>query len=164
MSSRPETAPTPARRPRRAASDAAMQRVSLIALAVGVVLDALLIIVAATRDDSPALLGALIGTALTLVIVLPTVIITFLGNRLTPVSMAATVLGSWAGKMLIVILVLVAVGDLASVSTRWIGLALLVGAVSAVLVEGVLLARVRRPLDVEAFEDAVEDVRDPAGD
>lgn len=164
MSSRPETAPTPARRPRRAASDAAMQRVSLIALAVGVVLDAVLIVVAATRDDSPALLGALIGTALTLVIVLPTVAVAYLGPRLNPVTMAATVLGSWAVKMVIVILVLVLVRDLPGVSTRWIGLALLVGAVSAVLVEGLLLARARQPLEVEPAPEVDEGDRDPSGD
>jgi len=151
MSPQPETPGAAARprRPRRAAGDRAMQRATLVALVVGLVLDALIIAIAASRDDSAALLGALVGTGLTLVMVLPTVGITFLGKRLTPVSMAATVLGSWAGKMLVVILVLVLVQDLESVSTRWIGLALLVGAVSAVIVEALLLVRARQPLDVE---------------
>ncbi|MFC7458347.1 hypothetical protein ACFQS2_14250 [Brachybacterium sp. GCM10030267] len=134
---------------RRAVGDRAMQRATLIALAVGLLLDAVVLALAASRPDSGALVGALIGTGLTLVIVLPTVAIALLGKRMTPVTTAATVLGSWAVKMLIVILVLVAVRDLDSVSTRWIGLALLVGAVSAVLVEAVLLARSRQPLDVE---------------
>jgi hypothetical protein len=71
--------------------------------------------------------------------------------------MAATVLGSWAVKMFIVILVLIAVKDLESVSTPWIGLALLVGAVSAVLVEAVLLARTRQPLDVEPPQGTEEE-------
>ncbi|HEX7352439.1 hypothetical protein [Brachybacterium sp.] len=165
MSPQPETAPTPeggdpSRRARspQLAGDLAMQRAALIALAVGLVLDAVVIGVAASRDESAALMGALVGTGLTLVIVLPTVAITFLGRRLTPVSMAATVLGSWAGKMLIVILVLLAVRGVDGVSTRWIGLALLVGAVSAVLVEGLLFARARRPLDVQPADDPAEDV------
>ena len=89
------------------------------------------------------------GTGLTLAIVLPTVAITFAGPRLTPVSMAATVLGSWAVKMFAVILVLLLVRDVESVSSTWIGLALLVGAVSAVLIEAVVLARTRQPLDVD---------------
>ncbi|MGP9539421.1 hypothetical protein ACT3SP_15535 [Brachybacterium sp. AOP43-C2-M15] len=163
MSPQPEPSSTPeasdpartARTP-RAAGDLAMQRATLVALVVGLVLDAVVIAVAATRDDPAALAGALVGTGLTLVIVLPTVVITFLGRRLTPISMAATVLGSWAGKMLIVILVLLAVRDLDGVSARWIGLALLVGAVSAVLIEGLLFARARRPLDVEPVDDPEE--------
>lgn len=130
-----------------------MQRATLIALAVGLVLDLVVIVIAALGEDSTKLVGALIGTGLTLVIVLPTVAIAFIGKRMTPISMAATVLGSWALKMFVVILVLLAVKDLAAVSTRWIGLALLVGAVSAVAVEAALLARARQPLDVEPVAD-----------
>lgn len=159
MSPHPETpsASTPQRTARVAAGDRAMQRTTLIALAVGVLLAAVVVIIAATRPDPGALRGALVGAGLTLVIVLPTVAVTFLGKRLTPISMAATVLGSWAVKMFIVILVLIAVKDLASISTPWIGLALLVGAVSAILVEAVLLARTRQPLDVEAPQGLEED-------
>ena len=72
-------------------------------------------------------------------------------------TMAATVLGSWAVKMLVVILVLIVVRDMGGVSTRWIGLALLVGAVSAVAVEVTLLARSRQPLDVEQVADPPDD-------
>lgn len=143
--------------PRRTAGDRAMQRATLIALAVAVLLAAVVVAIAASRPDPGALWGALIGAGLTLVMVLPTVGITFLGRRLTPISMAATVLGSWAVKMFIVILVLIAVKDLESVSTPWIGLALLVGAVSAVLVEAVLLARTRQPLDVEPPQGTEEE-------
>lgn len=134
-----------------------MQRALILALVVGMVLDVVVIAIAATGSDGPALVGALIGTGLTLVVVLPTLAITFAGPRMTPVSMAATVLGSWAVKMLVVILVLIIVRDMAGVSTRWIGLALLVGAVSAVAVEVVLLARSRQPLDVEPVAEPSED-------
>ena len=153
MPAQPETPSDPgARRPvsaRRAASDRSMQRATLIAAGVGLVADLVLLAIAATRPESAALYGALVGTGLTLVIVLPTVAIAFAGPRLTPVSMAATVLGSWAVKMFAVILVLLLVRDVESVSSTWIGLALLVGAVSAVLIEAVVLARTRQPLDVD---------------
>jgi len=129
----------------------------VLALVVGLALDAVIILIAALAFDSTALLGALIGTGLTLVVVLPTLAISFAGRRMSPVTMAATVLGSWAVKMFVVILVVIAVRDLASVSTRWIGLALLVGAVAAVSVEAVLLARSRQPLDVEPVAEPSED-------
>jgi hypothetical protein len=125
-----------------------MQRATLIAAGVGLVADVVLLAIAATRPESAALYGALVGTGLTLVIVLPTVAIAFVGPRLTPVSMAATVLGSWAVKMFAVILVLLLVRDMEALSTTWIGLALLVGAVSAMVVEATVLMRTRQPLDV----------------
>jgi len=130
-----------------------MQRATLIAAGVGLVADLVLLAIAATRPESAALYGALVGTGLTLVIVLPTVAIAFAGPRLTPVSMAATVLGSWAVKMFVVILVLLLVRDMAALSTTWIGLALLVGAVSAMVVEATVLMRTRQPLDVAPLDD-----------
>ena len=152
MPAQPESpSPSGARRPvsaRRAASDRSMQRATLIAAGVGLVADLVLLVIATTRPESAALYGALVGTGLTLVIVLPTVAIAFAGPRLTPVSMAATVLGSWAVKMFVVILVLLLVRDMAALSTTWIGLALLVGAVSAMVVEATVLMRTRQPLDV----------------
>lgn len=159
MSPRPDSSATPTGRMprRRAVGDRAMQRALILALVVGMVLDVVVLVIAAMSSDQPALVGALIGTGLTLVVVLPTLAVTFAGPRLTPVTMAATVLGSWAVKMLVVILVLIVVRDMAGVSTRWIGLALLVGAVSAVAVEVTLLARSRQPLDVEQVADPSED-------
>lgn len=161
MSPHPDNSATPAQsRPqprRRAVGDRAMRRATIIALVVALVLDGIVLAVAVLSADGPAVNGALIGAGLTLVIVLPTVAIAMTGKRLTPVTMAATVLGTWAIKMLVVILVLVLVRDMDAVSTRWIGLALLVGAVSAIAVEAVLLARSRQPLDVEPVAGAVED-------
>jgi hypothetical protein len=130
-----------------------MQRATLIAAGVGLVADLVLLAIAATRPEDAALYGALVGTGLTLVVVLPTVAIAFAGPRMTPVSMAATVLGSWAVKMFVVILVLLLVRDLEVLSTRWIGLALLVGAVSAMVVEASVLMRTRQPLDVPPASD-----------
>ena len=150
MPAQPETpASSSPRSPRRAARARSMPRAPLIAAGVGLGAALVLLAIAAIPPESAALLGALVGTGLTLAIVLPTVAITFAGPRLTPVSMAATVLGSWAVKMFAVILVLLLVRDVESVSSTWIGLALLVGAVSAVLIEAVVLARTRQPLDVD---------------
>src|SRR5699024_6873936 len=107
------------RRRSRPVGDRAMQRATLMALIVGLVLDGLLILFAAVRHDSPAVLGAVVGTVLTLVIVVPSVTIAFTGKRMTPVTMAAAVLGSWAGKMMVVIIVLVLLKDVDAVSKRW---------------------------------------------
>ncbi|ATG54543.1 hypothetical protein CFK41_07030 [Brachybacterium ginsengisoli] len=153
MSPQPDTPSTSGRtgseRPRRGtAGDRAMQRATVIAVAIGLVLDLVVIALAATRPEATALNGALVGTGLTLIVVLPSVVIAFVGPRLTPLSMAATVLGSWAVKMFVVILILLLVRDHPALSTQWIGLALLVGAVSAMIVEATLLLRTRQPLDV----------------
>lgn len=126
-----------------------MRRAVVIALAIGLGLDLVVLVLAASLGDRTAVTGALIGTGLTLVVILPTLAVVFLARRMTPVTMAAVVLGSWAAKMLVVIVVLLLVRDLPGVSAPWLGAALLVGAVSAVLGEGVLLARTRQPLDVE---------------
>lgn len=119
MSPQPETSDAserPAAAPRRrTAGDRSMQRATVIAVAVGLVLDVIVLIVAATRPESTALAGALVGTGLTLVVVLPSMAIAFLGPRLSPMSMAATVLGSWAVKMFVVILILLLVRDLLAV-------------------------------------------------
>lgn len=153
MSTQPET---PAAPRRRTSGDRSMQRATVIAMVVGVILDLVVIIVAATRPESTALAGALVGTGLALIVVLPSVVIAFLGPRLSPMSMAATVLGSWAVKMFVVILILLLVRDLPSLSTQWIGVALLVGAVSAMIVEATLLMRTRQPLDVTPVRDPSE--------
>lgn len=165
MSPQPETPDVPARpgrpaTPRRTAGDRSMRRATVIAVVVGLVLDLVVLAVAATRPDGTALPGALVGTGLTLVVVLPSVAIAHLGPRLTPVGMATAVLGSWAVKMFAVILILLLVRDLPSLSTPWIGVALLVGAVSAMIVEATLLLRTRQPLDVAPYEPP-EEPRDP---
>ncbi|ASK64816.1 hypothetical protein CFK39_02015 [Brachybacterium avium] len=161
MSPQPENSaahgrPAPTAPRRRTAGDRSMQRATVIAVVVGLVLDLVVILIAATRPESTALAGALVGTGLTLIVVLPSAVISFLSPRLSPLTMAATVLGSWAVKMFVVILILLAVKDLPSLSTQWIGLALLVGAVSAMLLEATLLLRTRQPLDVEPVETPLD--------
>ena len=52
------------------------------------------------------------------------------------------------GLMIIVIVVLLLVRDSEQVSIAWVGLALLVGALSAIAIEMTMLLRVRQPLNV----------------
>ena len=134
--------------PVRTSGDRGMLRATLVALAVGVALDAVVIAVAAVAFDAPAVLGALVGTALTLVVVVPTVVTAYLAPKLGPIAMAVTVLASWGAKMVIVIVVLILLRDTAQVSIAWVGIALLVGALCAIAAEMILLVKVRQPLDV----------------
>lgn len=134
--------------PVRTRGDRGMLRATLVALAVGVALDAVVIAVAAVAFDTPAVLGALVGTALTLVVVVPTVVTAYLAPKLGAIAMAVTVLASWGAKMVIVIVVLILLRDTAQVSITWVGIALLVGALCAIAAEMILLLKVRQPLDV----------------
>ncbi|MCT1774590.1 hypothetical protein [Brachybacterium sp. p3-SID957] len=134
--------------PVRTSGDRGMLRATLVALAVGVALDAVVIAVAAVAFDTPAVLGALVGTALTLVVVVPTVVTAYLAPKLGAIAMAVTVLASWGAKMVIVIVVLILLRDTAQVSIAWVGIALLVGALCAIAAEMILLLKVRQPLDV----------------
>lgn len=148
MSAPDERTPEARTAPVTTAGDRGMQRATLVALVVGVLLDAVVIAVAAVAFDTPAVLGALVGTALTLVVVGPTVATAFLAPRLGAVAMAVTVLASWAAKMVIVIVVLILLRDSEQVSILWVGIALLVGALCAIVAEMILLAKVRQPLQV----------------
>ncbi|MFQ6484778.1 hypothetical protein [Brachybacterium epidermidis] len=134
--------------PVRTRGDRGMLRATLVALAVGVALDAVVIAVTAVAFDTPAVLGALVGTALTLVVVVPTVVTAYLAPKLGAIAMAVTVLASWGAKMVIVIVVLILLRDTAQVSIAWVGIALLVGALCAIAAEMILLVKVRQPLDV----------------
>lgn len=134
--------------PVRTSGDRGMLRATLVALAISVALDAVVIAVAAVAFDTPAVLGALVGTALTLVVVVPTVVTAYLAPKLGAIAMAVTVLASWGAKMVIVIVVLILMRDTAQVSITWVGIALLVGALCAIAAEMILLVKVRQPLDV----------------
>lgn len=146
----PSTTPAgPAPRPVvRTASDRAMLRATILALAIGLLLDVVVIVVAASSFGTTALNGALVGTGLTLLVGLPTVLTTWAAPRLGPVAMAATMFGGWATKMLIVVIVIIALRGVEAISMAWIGIALLAGALVSVTAEMVLLGRIRRPLDV----------------
>lgn len=146
---------------RRTAGDRGMLRATLAALIVGLLIDAIVIVIAAVSFDSPALVGALIGTGLTLVVVVPTVVSAYLAPRLSPLAMAVTVLASWAGKMVVVVVVLIALRDVEAVSFLWVGLTLLVGALSGVAVEMILLSKVRQPLDVASPETEADPQETP---
>lgn len=140
-------------------ADRAMQRATTLSLLIGVVLDLIVIVVAAVAFGAPAVWGALVGTALTLVVVLPTVASAYVAPRRSPLSMAVIVLASWAGKMIVVIVVLLLVRDSDQVSIAWVGLALLVGALSAIAIEMTMLLRVRQPLEVATPPETDDETR-----
>ena len=134
----------------RTAGDRGMLRATLVGLVVALVLDTAVIAVAALAYDGPALMGALVGTALTLVVVVPTVVTAYLAPTLGAIAMAVTVLASWGGKMVIVIVALILLRDVQQVDFLWIGIALLVGALCAIAVEMIMLSKVRQPLNTTA--------------
>lgn len=138
----------------RTAGDRGMLRATVIALIVGVALDLVVIAVAALGYDTPAVLGAVVGTVLTLVVVVPTVVTAYLAPRLGAATMAVTVLASWGGKMVVVVVTLLVLRGAEQVSMLWIGIALLVGALCAIASEMILLAKVRQPLNVTPVRGA----------
>ncbi|EYT48200.1 hypothetical protein JOD52_001893 [Brachybacterium muris] len=144
----------------RTAGDRGMLRATVVALIVGVVLDVVVIAVAAMAYDTPAVLGTLVGTVLTLVVVVPTVVTAYLAPRLGAASMAVTVLASWGGKMVVVVVTLLVLRGVEQVSMLWIGIALLVGALCAIASEMILLAKVRQPLDVTPVRGADTGTKD----
>lgn len=146
----PDPAPNAPGRPTvvRTDSDRAMLRATILALIVGLLLSVIVIIAAVAAFDGPAAAGAVVGTVLTLVVALPTVLTAWAAPRLGPAGMAGAMFGGWGLKMVIVVVVIIALRDVASVDLGWLGIALLAGALSAVTIEMVLLARLRRPLDV----------------
>ncbi|WP_058234265.1 hypothetical protein [Devriesea agamarum] len=133
---------------RRADNDRFLMRSVLIAIGIGVILDLVIVIVAAMTSSS-AVTGALIGSGLALVMTTPTVFTVRTTRQASPSATAAAVMGTWALKMVIVIGVVLLVQDNPVFSRPWIGIALLIGAVSTVIVEAVMLVRSRHQLEVE---------------
>lgn len=131
-----------------ARNDASMTRAVLVAIAAGLALDALVVLAALVAGGDGAVLGALIGTALVLVVTLPTLISARVGMRQGPAAMAGVVLGTWLAKMVVLIGVLLWVRTLDGIALPWIGYALLVGAVAPAVVESLLLLRSRPRLEV----------------
>lgn len=129
-------------------ADQQMLRATMVALLVAVLLDAAVVIAALMMADGRAVVGALLGTVLTLVVVLPTVMTAYLAPRLGAAGTAGVMFGGWGGKMLVVVITLIAVRDVQSVDLLWTGIALIAGALVAVAVETVLLARLRQPLNI----------------
>lgn len=131
-----------------AVNNRAMLRALGLAIVTGVVLDVLVIAAAAIAGGEGAVPGALTGTGLALVVTLPTLLSARIGTRHGPAAMAGVVLGTWLGKMVVLIGVLLWVRTLSGVSLPWIGVALLVGAVAPAVVEALLLLRARPRLEV----------------
>ena len=133
----------------RATNQRRIFRIVMGAALVGLALDVIVVIIAAIRGDAPAITGALIGTALALVITLPTVVSVRLGARLEPHLAAAVLAGAWLAKMLVVVVVLALLRDVSSISLPWVGIALLAGALASAIAEAIGLTRRRPRLEVD---------------
>ncbi|UYG15971.1 hypothetical protein BRM3_10035 [Brachybacterium huguangmaarense] len=139
-----------------AANDRHLLRALRGAVLAGIVLDLLLLLAALLLGGDGALAGALIGSALALVITLPTLVSARVGVRQGPAAMAGIVLGAWLVKMIVLIVVLLAIQDVAGIARPWLGVALLIGAVAPAVIEAVMMTRTRPRLEVR-------DPGDPGG-
>ncbi|MCG7426817.1 hypothetical protein M3A96_04385 [Helcobacillus massiliensis] len=131
----------PSAPPRLGETNIALTRAAAIGIAVGVVLDLLVIGIAAVGFDRAELWGAVLGTVLALVVTVPTLLTARFATHRGFGALASAVLGSWLVKMIVLIAVLLLVRGSASVSMPWIGIALLAGAVVATVVEISLMMR-----------------------
>lgn len=131
----------------------ALRRAMMTAIGVGLGLDVVVILIALITAGRPQFYGALIGTALAAMVMVPTLIAVRMGEDWSPQGNAAGILGSWLLKMIIVIGGVVLVSRIDAVSSRWVGIALLVGAFLGLLTEVVLLARQKPRLEVAQRSD-----------
>lgn len=137
----------------RSRNDALMSRALLLAIVAGLVIDLVVILLAATLGGDGALAGALVGTALALVVTLPTLASARLSRLLPPVAWASVLMGSWMIKMFVLIIALLLLRDAAWLDRPWLGLALLAGAIVAAVVEAVGMVRTRPRLEVAEVRD-----------
>jgi hypothetical protein len=140
--------PDPTQVAARRRNDHLIFRALLISVLVGIAADLVLLVCAMTLGGHGAPKGALIGSGLALVVTLPTLLTARLGRRLDPTGQAMMLGGAWLVKMFVVIIVLLLVQDDATLSRPWLGIALLVGAVVAAVVEAVTLVRTKPRLEV----------------
>ncbi|EWS83010.1 hypothetical protein [Brachybacterium phenoliresistens] len=126
-----------------------LHRALLLAIVVGAVIDAVLIVLAATLLDGPALRGALVGTGLALVVTVPTLLSARITRDRDPMMSAAVLVGAWLVKMFVLVIVLLLLQDVDGISRPWIGIALLAGAVAAAVTEALALLARRPRLEVE---------------
>ena len=131
----------------RRSNDVRLLRALLIGVLVGVIVDAVILVWAATVGGAE-LGSALLGSALALVITVPTVLTARLTRDLPPMTWAAAVMGGWLVKMLVLLLALAAIVPMEWVERPWLGGALLAGALAAALVETWGLVRIRPRLEV----------------
>lgn len=126
-----------------------LARAVLIAVLVGVAVDAVIVVLAVLLGDDEAVLSALFGTALAVVVTLPTPVSARLIARREALTGAMIVAGTWLVKMLALIIALSAVRDLGFFVPGWTGVALLGGAVAAAVIEALLLMRRRADLETD---------------
>lgn len=132
----------------RARNDRMMLRALLLAVAVGIVIDLVVIAVAWFAGDDGALAGALVGSGLALIVTLPTLGGALLSRSLPPMAWATVLMGSWMVKMFVLIIALLLLRDAEWMARGWLGIALLAGAIAAAFSEAVQMVRSRPRLEV----------------
>lgn len=132
----------------RARNDRLLLRALLIAVAAGLVIDAVVILVAVLAGGDGAVAGALVGSGLALVVTLPTLGSALASRRLDPTGWAMVLMGSWMVKMFVLIIALLLLRDASWLSRPWLGVALLAGAIVAAVTEAVGMMRGRPRLEV----------------
>ncbi len=137
-----------AQKPSLSATTAALRRGAGIGVLTGLALDAVVVLIAAVGFDASALWGALVGTGLALIITLPTLLTARFAASGEFGVLAGSVLGAWLLKMIVLVGVLILVRGIDGVNLRWVGIALLAGAVVGVLAEIAVLMRHRPQLNV----------------
>lgn len=112
------------------------------AVVAGIVLDVVVIVIALVLGG-PAVPSALLGTALALVISVPSLIPAVLGLDKGVATFAVLVLGVWLVKMIVLVGGVILVRGIEGLEMPWVGLALLAGGLASLLTEAVVLLRIR---------------------
>lgn len=126
----------------------AVQGAFVLAIIVGLILTALLIVAAVAIGGVKEQLGAAVGMGLSLIVTLPTLVTAFWGIKGKFSALAVSVLGTWLVKMGGLIIAVIALRDAPWMSMQWAGFGLLLGAVVPTLVEIAILLRERPALEV----------------
>lgn len=125
-----------------------MQRTFGLAVLATCGVEVLLLILCAVVSDTAGLRGALVGAVLALLLAVLTLLVVRVGRRVSPVGMAAVVLGGWAAKIAIVLVALIVVSRFDGIDLLWVAITLLSGAAVALALETVLLSGIRNAVDV----------------
>lgn len=142
----PDAAATPAvTRPGDAAPAGPGLRAFVLAVVIGLALDAVAIAAAALLAGGPGALGALAGTGLALVVSVPTLLTARFALSQSPATFAAVVMGSWLVKMIVLLVAVMALRSVAGISLPWMGIALLLGGLGAAVTEAIALLRAQGP-------------------
>jgi hypothetical protein len=132
----------------RSVNDRRLFRALVLAVAAGVLVDAVVLVIAGVAGGDGALPSAALGSGLALVVTLPTLITARAGRNLEIMGEAALLAGSWLVKMFVLVIIILLVSDATWLERPWLGAALLLGAIASAVTEAAILVRNRARLEV----------------